>query len=115
MNCVSSPPLCSVSCVVSRTAPAPIIPTDYTCPSGTDCLGWYLFLVVLVFCWVRCERSEQPVGLVVESGCEVQRVRVSHIQRRGWEAQAPQSGDGERAAVGVLQLATELAGRRIVR
>src|SRR5689334_12918433 len=100
MNCVSSPPPCPVSCVVSRTAPAPIIATDYTFSFGTDCLAACPAqergavapllsptdaLVVLVFCWVRRDRSEQPVGFVIESGCEIQCVRVSHIQRCGWE------------------------------
>ena len=64
-------------------------------------------LVVLCFFWVRCERSEQPVCLVIESCREVERIRIGYVQRRGWEAQSPQSGDGQRVAVGVADLPTD--------
>src|SRR6266849_8728224 len=68
-------------------------------------------MVVLL---IGSEHSEQPISLFVDAGREVQRVRVSPIERRGWEAQSPQPGDGERVAVGVPDLATELAARGFI-
>src|SRR5205085_3889470 len=60
------------------------------------------------------ERSEQPISLFVDAGREVKRVRVSHIERRSWEPQSPQSSDGERVAVGVAKLAAELTAHGFI-
>src|SRR6266566_2446350 len=70
-------------------------------------------LLLGVLLGVGGEGAEQPVGFVIDAGGEVQRVRRD-IERPGWEAQAPQPSDGERVAVGVPKLATELAARGFV-
>src|SRR6185369_6471664 len=59
------------------------------------------------------ERSEQPVGLVIEAGREEERVR-SCTRRRGGKAQPPQPVDHDGAATGPAELALELATRRVV-
>src|SRR5579859_6796781 len=52
--------------------------------------------------------TEQPVGLMIDPGGEVQGVG-GDVERTSRESEPPQPGDGDRAAVG-SQLAEELAG-----
>jgi hypothetical protein len=44
----------------------------------------------------RCERSEQPVGLVVQAGGEEQRVRARRVERGRGEPQPPEPVDRDR-------------------
>src|SRR5216684_117950 len=121
--CDAAPPFASAKPSMSATAHC--MPRS-PCTAATTRLSWLRIgqlhageaasvphlatdLLLSVLLGVGGERSKESIGLLVEAGREVQRVRVSHIERRGWEAQSPQPGDGERVAVGVADLATELA------
>src|SRR4029077_11386722 len=61
-----------------------------------------------------CQRSEQPVGLVVQAGGEVQRIR-DRVERGRGEPQSPEPVDRDRPAVRTHELSLELARHGVVR
>src|SRR6266566_4757979 len=96
---------CSLTRTVTRTGPGR--------STFQSTLGAFCYSRSSIRLFAGDQRSEQPVGLVVQAGGEEQRVRARTRCRRG-KAQSPESVDRDRAAAGTTELALELAAHRVV-